>query len=118
MNYLQFLEKLIDDGIEAVKADYTEPKQKEKLEGSVLGFERCRNKTPEQLKELLAEATIATQKAFNDRIDNYWYVRCQEAEIEWVCNCVSAMLLNEHVEPIITPTARGAMKAAQLVGIS
>ena len=37
----------------------------------------------------------------------YWYARCFALEVEWVCNVVSAMLMNEGRPTIVTPTARG-----------
>ena len=53
--------------------------------------------------------------------DNYWWFRCFQLEVEWVCNVVSAMLMNEgHHTPLLSwlPTANGAMKAASIVGIA
>ena len=47
--------------------------------------------------------------------EDYWRVRCREAEIEWVCNVVSAMLVNEKKSPIIPPTARGTITAGKIL---
>ena len=115
MDYNEFLKRVIDEGIEAAKKDYVKPEQKDKLEGSILGFEKCRGKNPEELVEMLKEAGKATNAASGN--SNYWYVRCQEAEIEWVCNCVSAIIVNGGQKPIIPVTARGALKAAEIVGV-
>lgn len=115
MTYEKFLERVINDGIEAAKSDYANDKMKR--QGSVAGFEACRGKTPAQLAELLAQAREATHLACLKRVEGYWRVRCYEAEVEWVCNCVSAMAMNEGLETIIPPTARGVMKVAEIVGV-
>lgn len=117
MDFAQFIEQVINDGIEAARADYKEQRQKQKLDGSILGFERCRGKNPEELMILLREAEEETRKAYIKQSKDYWFIRCQEAEIEWACNCVSAALVNNGFDPIITPTVRGAMKVADIVGV-
>lgn len=122
MSFDEFLSRVIDDGIAAAKADYVKPEQKHKLEGSIEGFEACRDKSSVQLALLLADARQAAQRAYqesagSDEVEDYWRVRCYEAEVEWVCNCVSAVLMNESRECIVPPTARGVMKAAEIVGV-
>jgi hypothetical protein len=119
MNYDQFLERVINDGVEAAKADYTKPRQQPHLHGSVAGFEACRYKTPVQLAVLLQEAETATRESRHakDEPDTYWFKRCYELEIEWVCNVVSAMLHNQGQTVIVPVTARGMMKAAEIVGV-
>ena len=42
-------------------------------------------------------------------VDDYWKIRCYEAEVEWVANCISFALVNEGQKPIIEPTVRAAM---------
>lgn len=117
MTYQEFLTRVIDDGIEAAKRDYGEG---EKLEGSVKGFESCRGKNPPEILDLLVAARKACHDAYRNNVaEGYWGLRCCEAEIEWVANCVSAMLVNQGVEPLTStlPTARGVMKAAQIIGV-
>ena len=36
--FATFLERVVDDGIQAAKDDYTRPEQRPKLEGSIAGF--------------------------------------------------------------------------------
>lgn len=123
MNYDEFLTRIIDDGIEAARKDYKRPEQRAKLSGALEGFETCRDKNPEELSVLLKAAQRKTRIArsrVNEGeigVDDYWRIRCCEAEIEWVCNVVSAMLVNQGTPPIITPTARGALKAAEILGV-
>jgi len=116
MDYNTFLERVINEGIEAAKEDYKDDPQKR--DGSVEGFEACRGLRPHELYELLQDSGKAQQKAFREQSNDYWRIRCRQAEIEWVCNVVSAMLANSGLTPIITPTARGVQKAASIVGVA
>jgi len=121
MGYTEFLTKVIDEGIEAAKSDYTEESKKLELEGSIAGFEACRNKSPEELIEVWNEASKKMNDAFGEQRDNYWWFRCFQLEVEWVCNVVSAMLMNQgKYSPLLSwlPTVRGAMKAASIVGVN
>ncbi len=113
-----FLTRVIDDGIAAAKADYSEPRQAHKRDGAVAGFEACRDKSPAELGELLTRARRDQMAAFDGPIETYWNRTCFMHEVEWVCNCVSAVLQNEGLPVIITPTARGYMKAASIIGVA
>lgn len=122
MDYLAFLGRIVDDGIEAARRDYG-PGQK--LDGSVAGFEACRYRRPEQLATVLAGARRDTETAYLDtatglgeRVGKYWYWRCRELEIEWVCNVVSVALMNQELLPIVPPTGRAAEKAAEILGVA
>lgn len=118
MDLITFINKVIDQGIEAAKADYVKPDQKKNLEGSIKGFEDCRGKSPTELKELLHVASkTANDIIFTDDVTEYWYYRCRALEIEWVCNCVSAILVNEGQAPLSSflPTSRGVMKANEIL---
>lgn len=116
MNLVEFLHQVIEHGITGAKADYCKPEQADKLRGSLAGFEACRGKNPKELLELLQEASKDTQKAHLDWAGNYWEVRCREAEIEWVCNVVSAVLVMSKAGPPITMvTARGVMAANRIL---
>ena len=125
VTYDGFLERVINDGIAAAKADYKKPRDKPRLEGSIEGFEACRGKTPLELQKLLWDSRLKTQTAFHrvhekEISDNeYWRIRSIEAEVEWTCNVVSAMLMNEKIAPLdpLMPTARGVMKCAEIVGV-
>jgi hypothetical protein len=124
MPYEDFLARVIDDGIAAAKADYSD---RNKLAGALAGFEQCRDRYPHELATLLEEARRATAHAYADRecgYSGYWYTRCRELEIEWVCNVVSAALTFAVVPPgpitrtpIVPPTARAVMKAAEILGV-
>lgn len=123
MNYSEFLTRVINEGILAAKADYINPKEKAQLDGSLEGFEKCRGKSPEEIKELLLSAAkltadardLHTSESTEENLSNYWKVRCSEAEIEWVANVVSAVLMNEGYEIIVPPTAHGVMKAHEIL---
>jgi hypothetical protein len=113
MEYEAFLTKVIDDGIEAAKKSYAS--RPDKSRGAVAGFEACRGKSPEELKSELESAGKATEMARICRASNYWEVRCYEAEVEWILNCVSAAMNNPKFS--VKPTVRGLMKAAEVLGI-
>lgn len=117
LSYEDYLTRVINDGIEAAKEDYKE--QPHKARGSIAGFEACRGKSPQELLQVLADARKRTMEAYMGRIETeaYWEIRCAEAEIEWVCNCVSAMLWNQGLPTIVPPTARAVMKAAEILGV-
>lgn len=125
MTYLEFLTRVIDDGIAAAKADYTKPEDKARLDGSIEGFEACRGKHPIDLRQLMWDARQKTQTAFHEvhekeiSDEDYWRIRSIEAEVEWTCNVVSALLMNEKVASIdpLMPTARAVMKCAEIVGV-
>lgn len=117
MIFDDFVTRIIDDGIQAATDDYTRPNQQNKLRGSVAGFEICRGKNVEELRELLAASATATHDACQRKSSDYWWYRCYEVEVEWVCNCTSALLHNQKLPTIVTPTVRGVMKAAEIVGV-
>ena len=118
MNYLDFLTRVIDDGIAAATADYKDAPNK--LEGAVAGFEACRGKSPTELQKLFEVSNDRAHRAYvlEHDLNNYWRERCYALEVEWVCNVVSATLLNQGLPLIITPTARGYMKAAEILGVA
>lgn len=121
MNYTEFLDRVISDGIEAAKEDYKEGDNRR--DGSIQGFINCKGKLPHELADLLAESRKKANEIFirsNDGdqkdVDEYWYYQSIALEIEWVCNSVSAGLLYSGLEPMIAPTCRGMMNAARILG--
>lgn len=119
MEYGSFLKRVIDEGIAAATEDYTKNPDpafnSDRLEGSIAGFNACRDKLPHELVEVYKEATEYAHQAFCDRSEKYWWFRCYQIEIEWVCNVVSAgmkMQLLSHL-----PTYRGVMKASNILGM-
>ena len=117
MSYKKFLEQVINDGIKAVKHDYIRADQKLIKKGSIEGFESCRNKNPLELSNVLKIAQSKSHKAMLNQVKNYWYYRGFTLEVEWVCSVVSAILMNAGQPVIITPSARGVIKAAEIIGI-
>ena len=112
------LNAIIDDGIEAARYDYREARNQQKMEGAIRGFEECRNRSPSQLVSLLCDASDRAEKARQERAADYWYWRCRHAEIEWVANVLSCILQAQGLDPLYTMTARGMMKAADIIGAS
>lgn len=115
------IESVIDRGIEAARRDYSRPDQQSKLEGAIAGFEACRRKCPAGIARELDLARRHTREA-RARVDlgeisgdEYWRTRCFEAEVEWVANCVSVILLRIGLKPIVPPTMRAAQTVAQII---
>lgn len=122
--YQYLLMRVIDDGVAAAIRDYATPEQAAKLEGSLAGFEECRNLSTTELKELLQEADQDYEAAYRmyghnsaaqEDIDAYWRLRCRALEIYWVCNVLSAALYYSGLPLIVPPTVRGATKAAEIL---
>ena len=116
MNHQELLTIVIEDGIEGARFSYKSPYNTIKLKGSLQGFAECRSKEVEELSELLKEAEETTKKAMLAQKPDYWFWRCRHLEIEWVCNVVSAVVYNENRPVIIQPTARGMLKASEILG--
>ena len=116
MTLTEFINRVIDDGVEAAKQSYAEGTLKR--DGAVAGFEACRGKGALELAQALDNAAKAKDNAYRDEKSRYWYFVTFHAEIEWVCNVLSAVLQNQGLAPIVTPTARGFQMAASIVGVS
>lgn len=117
MDYNTFLNCTIDEGIKGATADYKDRKDKDHLEGSIAGFEACRNLSPDELRDMFKTAHEYVDSAYRNRVDNYWYFRCYQLEIEWVLNVVSAMLMREGKSPLLShlPTANGMRQALLII---
>lgn len=119
MSYEDFLNEVINGGIEGAKASYSNPKNPNHpmmLEGAIAGFNACRGKLPYELATLLEGAGKNAVRAELEQLPDFWKHQCFHAEIEWVCNCVSALGMNQGVDVlIVTPTARGVMRANEIL---
>lgn len=132
MTFQEFLDKVIEAGMEGARASYgerTDDNGKAMLAGSLEGFEACRGLVPSQISLLLQEEQKKTREhrahfgspGTTERKEQsrlYWHQRCREAEVEWVANCVSAALVNSGVPGIVPVTARGFLAAARILGVA
>jgi hypothetical protein len=120
MTYDEFLTRVIDDGIAAARADYVDPRHAKYLEGSLEGFALCRGQSPHALQRLLVRVNREAAEKRRDAAEDLWFWRCRADEVGWVCNVVSALLINEGQTPLTAylPTARGVLKAAEIVGVA
>jgi len=116
--YAQLLDRVITDGIAEVRAAYAAPEDHHKRDGAIEGFEACRGKTPSELVELWRSTATEARQNMHDA-EVYWKQRCKTLQVEWVCNVISVGLMNSGHAPLLEhlPTARAAMKCAQLVGV-
>jgi hypothetical protein len=118
MNHAEFVNRLVDDGIASVRSDSRLTRKPRRLAGAVDGFEACRGKSPEELLVLLGQANRDADAHHGARdVESYWAARYYTLQVEFVCNCVSAAMLNQGLRPIIAPTARGMMQAAKILGV-
>jgi len=118
MEYNDFLKRVIDRGLAGARESYAASAHK--LRGAIAGFEACRDKNPLQLTELLEAAQKATDLLKVEKMtpEQYWEARCYEAEIEWVCNCVSVSMINMGLKTVIVPpTARAVMLVSEILGV-
>lgn len=118
MTMNDFVAAVVDKGQAAAREHYVDPRHRQKLAGSLAGFEACRGQSIGDLATLLAAARDATRDARERQVAYYWWFRCYELEVEWVCNCVSVLLHQEGIPTIVPPTARAAMTAAAIVGVA
>lgn len=116
MTLKDFLDRVIDEGIKACSDSYKDDRKKR--EGAIAGFEACRDKTVFELRQQLHLAENLANVSRATDPTNYWYHRCKHAEIEWVCNVLSSALHNQGLEPIVTPTMRGFLQAAAILGVT
>ena len=100
MKYFDFLDKIIESGIDAARRDYHEGS---KLEGAIAGFEECRGKSPEIIRDLLSSATKKVNSLFCSEadVDEYWRAVCFMSEVQWTLNCICAAF----GEPVTANTA-------------
>jgi hypothetical protein len=118
VTYEQLLERVITDGITAARTDYAD--QPDKLQGAVDGFEACRGKNPSDLVALYVSAERRSHEARREEgAPNFWRHRTFALEVEWTCNVVSMGVVNDGGRPLLSwlPTARGALKYAEIVGM-
>ena len=112
MTYSEFVEVVVRDAREAVVEDYSKPEDKHRLDGSLWGLEECVGKTPAQLVVLLDDAVRVSLEKGRDEAEDYWFWRCREAEIEWVCDVLGAGVGFVIGRAVVT--ARGILKAAEV----
>jgi hypothetical protein len=115
--YDQLLDRVITDGIAEVREAYVDPKDHHKRDGAIDGFEACRGKAPSELVALWQTAENQAHQIMRAERDvkDYWRQRYKALQIEFVLNVISVGL----GQPLLAhlPTARGAMKYAEIVGV-
>ena len=125
LTYVEFLHEVVERGIKSAQGDEILAKYPRRLKGSIDGFNACRCKTPEQLAQLLVEANRKTHNARLDAHDKdeegaeaYWEQNYYGIQVDFVCNVVSAMLMNENKPVIVPPRASGVMVCAEILGVA
>lgn len=117
MDRNELLNAIIDDGVYEIETSYTRLDQRMKRDGGVAGFEACRGKSDEDLLRLLATAKDGASAACREQAADYWWHRMYEAQVEWTLNVLSAAMHANGVEPLTGYSARGVIKAADILGV-
>lgn len=112
MNLREFIDRVIEDGIVSLLNTTTNER---KQQGGVAGFNACRDKSPPELLDVLSAARLSVSQAYAEQDKDYWWYRFYEAQVEWVCNCVSAVLMNQGLPILVQPTARGVLNAQRIL---
>lgn len=118
MRFQDFLRRVIEESIKNCKEDFARrtATYKTELPASVAGLEACRDKSPPQLAQLLERARKVNQIAYRQQTDinRYWQVTAFMAEVEWVCNVVSVVLINQGIAYLVPPTTSAVILASRI----
>lgn len=115
MKLSQFIGRIVEGSRIAVHTAYRHDESK--WTGAMAGLEACWDMTPSQLLILLDAAKIAqarAEKLDHNRVEE---IRAFRYEVEWVCDCVSVVLLNQGQTPLIEPSVNAYAKVADIVGV-
>lgn len=111
-NILELLNRCIEDGIESVQRDEMITRHPKRLEGSIEGFNLCRElRSPEEFKELIRslgeECNTLRDAAAGEE---YWVKRFCQVQVEWV---YSVLCVGWKIYPL---SGRAATYYARAVG--
>lgn len=107
IEYKDFLKRIIDDGIAAASGRFTDGS--EELNWALSGFVSCEGLDPHDLRKLLIRSRQEAKETGKKEA---------ATAVEWVCNCVSALLESNGLPVIIHPTVKGYFKTADVLGVS
>lgn len=118
MNYQEFLRALVEDSVRIITEEWKQmddPLLHCMLEGGRAGALACRDKSPPELNKLLQRARGVHRSAFHSTIrSRYWRITYFLHEVEWICNVISFVLVNQDMQPIVRPTIKAAKTAARI----
>jgi hypothetical protein len=118
----ELIKLIIEDRLRSIENE--EDKQSHKYLGAKLGLEECNAfairmrplRIVYLLSVLLKEAHSKAILIFeSNKVSDYFYWRCREAEIEWVSNIVSVYLIKNKIKPIVTPSVIGVLKYNEIM---
>lgn len=119
--YNDFLNALIDEGLESVREHESAPRRTHFRDGANKGFEECRGLTADQLLDLLKQAGDDTAQArtrpsgmSETELARYWYLRSRKSQIQWVNDVVQASIYLSGGETRLPITARAVQKVNAL----
>ena len=125
IQYGEFLERLCRRSLEAAQESYKNDPPK--LAGARNAYAAMRGKSAEELAGMLAAAKSRTYSERLKAQGVYWSLPegpstcrfwiARETEIEWICNCLGAVLAGQNVPSPFAylVTARGYINASKIV---
>jgi hypothetical protein len=120
VTYTEFLARIVVEGVEGLERVAAVDDASPSTAGAVAAYDACVEcDSPPELGILLAFARNKHIDLIMAPVPNAY--ECLFAQgfadtVAWVCNCVSALLLNEGYPALIPPTSRGIMKCSELLG--
>jgi hypothetical protein len=106
--------RVIEDAMVSARRTYAndEPKRT----GALAGLSECRGKTTDELGVLLHGARLAATTTARQGNVRHWEVAAFAAEVQWVCECASAVMKDQGMVPLVQPTPAATLKVMEIVG--
>lgn len=122
MKYNDFLNRVIDDGIRVGSTQFTISPCEPSKEGFLAGLNACKDKEPEDLKEMLEESKSYMDQSGQSFMSNdkeadtlLWFLSYHGAIIR-VCDAISAfMICCQYKTPIFSPSTKGIRLAKIII---
>ena len=114
-----FLHFLLEDALEEARAAHPGPSDRLAFEGAERALAECRaalcSEDPSRdLGRLLARAREDSEAATANAAPDQWFWFCREAQVEWIANVFSVILMNNRMPTIVPPTRPAAQAVARL----
>ena len=122
MTYRTFVVSIVGEGVDALERAIVDGDKGPREAGALTGYDACvQCESAPELGILLAFARNKHTAVIGEPLpdaDQCVFSAGFVGAVEWVCNCVSALLLNEGLQALTRPTSRGILKCAELLGVA
>lgn len=120
----EFLNFLLDDALEEARLRTASPSDAMGFKAAEVALAECRDamlatdrEMPEKLGRLLREARLDAEASSAAGSSDHWFWFCREAQIEWIAEVVSVVLMQGRLPTIVPPTKGAAIAAAVILGV-